>query len=520
MNNLSFYGSHNCSLALEIDGKIAEVIELERWTNVKNAGYGFYLPSYAREYILDEILKYIKDKYGIEYFDNVYHMNTECFHNDVQYHYFQRIPARNYEYGSHHRAHACNSVYQSPHKEALVVSFDGGGNDGWFNIYRVEKRSAPHLLEKIDKNFGVCYSMIGSHCVQIKKEPSYAIQGNLVYAGKLMGLSAYGKPREEWFEEFEKWYDLQAGVPHDVLLIEMLARLGIELDESKQASEQDSKDLAATNQYIFEKKFMDYVQPHLDTYPDLPLHIAGGCGLNVLLNTKLAEIRETFVVPNTSDCGLAVGMLLDKSMPYEPVDITYAGIPALDKYNLSRILEIHKHHIYSHKKILDLITKGAIVGVVRGNSEHGPRALGNRSILCDPTIPNMKDQLNAKVKNREFYRPFAPVVRLEDVNKYFEWDKESRWMSYCPKVREEYLDKIPGVVHIDNTARVQTVTEEQNKWLYDLLTQLDRQTGIGILINTSFNIAGKPLVSTYMDAVQLLDTTNMDNLVLEDYILW
>ena len=131
----------------------------------------------------------------------------------------------------------------------------------------------------------------------------------------------------------------------------------------------------------------------------------------------------------------------------------------------------------------------------------------------------MKDILNEKVKHREFYRPFAPVVRLEDVNKYFEWDKESRWMSFCPKVREEYKDKIPSVVHIDGTARVQTVTDQQNKWLYDLLTELDRETGLGILLNTSFNQQGRPLVSTYSQALQILDTTQMNKVVLEDYII-
>ena len=111
MYNLSFYGSHNCSVALEKDGEILEVIELERWTNVKNAGYGFYLTSHAREYILPLILEYIKDKYGVTYFDKVIHMNTECNHNGVQYYYYQNIPARKYIYGEHHRAHATNSIY-------------------------------------------------------------------------------------------------------------------------------------------------------------------------------------------------------------------------------------------------------------------------------------------------------------------------------------------------------------------------------------------------------------------------
>jgi predicted NodU family carbamoyl transferase len=129
----------------------------------------------------------------------------------------------------------------------------------------------------------------------------------------------------------------------------------------------------------------------------------------------------------------------------------------------------------------------------------------------------MKDTLNFKVKNREWYRPFAPVVRLEDVNTYFEFEGESRWMSFCPKVKEEWREKLPSITHVDGTARVQTVTREQNPWLYDLITEFKQISGIGVLLNTSFNIAGKPIVSTYRDAIKLYNTSQMDRLLLQDY---
>ena len=131
----------------------------------------------------------------------------------------------------------------------------------------------------------------------------------------------------------------------------------------------------------------------------------------------------------------------------------------------------------------------------------------------------MKDTLNQKVKGREYYRPFAPVVRLEDVNKFFEWDKESRFMSFSPKVRQEYRALLPSITHVDGTARVQTVTREQNEFLYDLLTELDKRRGLGVLLNTSFNIAGKPILNTYKDALWVLDNKQMDLLILEDYII-
>jgi len=163
------------------------------------------------------------------------------------------------------------------------------------------------------------------------------------------------------------------------------------------------------------------------------------------------------------------------------------------------------------------LNEGLIVGVVRDTSEHGPRALGNRSILCNPTYPNMKDILNEKVKNREWYRPFAPVCRLEDVSKYFDFDGESRWMSFCPTVKEEYRDKLVSITHVDGTARVQTVTKEQNPWLYELLTEFEKESGVGVLLNTSFNVNGKPILSRYSDAFEVYNNTKMDALVLDKF---
>ena len=192
----------------------------------------------------------------------------------------------------------------------------------------------------------------------------------------------------------------------------------------------------------------------------------------------------------------------------------------MDEDTLYRSLENNwSSEKLNQKKLIKFLTDGKIVGVVRGNSEHGPRALGNRSILCDPTKPNMKDILNEKVKHREWYRPFAPVVRQEDVSKYFEFEGESRWMSFCPKVKEEWKNILVSITHVDGTARVQTVAREQNEWLYDLLTDLDKATGIGVLLNTSFNIDGKPILSTYQDALEVFYNTQLDGLILSNYFI-
>jgi carbamoyltransferase len=263
----------------------------------------------------------------------------------------------------------------------------------------------------------------------------------------------------------------------------------------------------------------------MDQYKDLPVCITGGCGLNILLNTRLVEEfnEEVFVGPDPNDCGIALGLMLDKIKPKEAVDVTYSGTKLLDLDILADYLQTtyqnFKGDILDIDTLVQDLSQGKIVGVARGRAEHGPRALGNRSIICNPSIPNMKDILNEKVKHREWYRPFAPVVRLEDVNKYFHWDKESRWMSFCPKVKEEWREKLAAITHVDGTARVQTVTREQNEWLYDLLTKFEEKTGIGVLLNTSFNVDGKPILSTIRDAFTILEKTELDCLVIENYYI-
>jgi carbamoyltransferase len=297
-------------------------------------------------------------------------------------------------------------------------------------------------------------------------------------------------------------------------------------DVNNRFSGQLAYDIAATSQRVFQDCFMEIAEPYLEKYEDLPVCITGGCGLNILLNTFLVEQhnREVFVGPNPNDCGLAAGMLLEQIKPKEPVDLTYSGLPLLDLDAFQYYLDPPSNKISVEKidieKLANDIYEGKIIGVARGRAEHGPRALGNRSILCNPSIPDMKDKLNAEVKKREWFRPFAPVVRLEDVNKYFHWDRESRWMSFCPRVREEWKEKLQAITHVDGTARVQTVTREQNEFLYDLITAFEKLNEVGVLLNTSFNVNGKPLVSTVSDAFDILYNTQLSGIVIEDnYVL-
>lgn len=523
MNNISFYGSHNAAVAVEKDGEFLCVIEVERFLNRKNAGYSQYLVSNTRPYLLKEIVKWIEKEYGISEYENCYYLNADTLEANEKVYYEKLIPAKNYINNLHHLSHAACGFYQTNYQEALIISFDGGGNDGFFNVYHAKDRNTIEEISRLGYDLGFPYMSFGDYLKDIKLEPALNI-GNLVYSGKIMGLCSYGNLRKEWLNPLKKYYYSKPdGLNYIELLSELSKETGLNFDINNRLEKEDAWDLAKTSQIAFEEVFLEISKPFLEKYQNIPLIIVGGCALNILLNSRLKNElkREIFIPPNPNDCGVASGILLYHMKPEKAVDLTYKGVSILDKDMLMSYCEEYNNveKVNSLKLVKDL-NDGKIIGIIKNNSEHGPRALGNRSIICDPTKPNMKDILNAKVKNREWYRPFAPVVRLEDVSKYFEFEGESRWMSFCPKVKEEWKEKLVSITHIDGTARIQTVTREQNEFLYDLLTEFEKINGIGVLLNTSFNVDGRPILSTFKDAFHLLNTTQMDGLVAEDFYIY
>jgi carbamoyltransferase len=533
MANIAFYGSHNASYAVEENGEILLILELERFLNEKNIGLAQYKCPKTEDilFFAKYIPKWIMNKLNITEFENCYHLNSDVI--IYEKHFLEHeIPAKNYIHSLHHEAHAAGCFYQSPHQEMLVFSFDGGGNDGKFNIYHCIRGESPKLLEAVLNpinriNFeyydlGFPYMVIGHYLDDIKYQDLGT--GNLVYPGKLMGLSSYGKVKNEWLPAFLNFYKSDPnGLNYQEKINVLGEAINIIFDQENRIKGETAWDIAATSQRAFEDSFLEIALPYMNQFPNLPIGIAGGCGLNILLNTRLVEEfdKEVFVGPDPNDCGIALGLLLNHLKPEKPFDSTYLGTTLLDLDNLTNYIQNIFHNGTSNylneETLIDDLVDGKIVGIARGRAEHGPRALGNRSILCNPFLTEMKSILNEKVKHREWYRPFAPVVRLEDVNKYFEWNKESRWMSFCPKVKEEWKDRLSAITHIDGTARIQTVTKEQNEWLYNLITKFEEKTGIGVLLNTSFNVDGKPILSTAKDALTILSTTDMDCLVIENY---
>lgn len=513
---LSAYGSHNGAISMSYKGQYW-VVEAERWLNSKNIGISNYMPCRNMQLVFDEITEWLlsqTDRSDVDIF-----MTGYLPHVKPKFNYGQMLGC------DHHMAHAACSFYQSPYQESLIITFDGGGDAGYFNVYTASRQKGITLIDKFNFDLGFPYMILSDYLDDIKKE-SLSI-GNLVYAGKLMGLCSYGQVKEEWLPYFEEFYDKfnyfgnsyigGAEARYEAITL-LMTQIGIEdFDfEETRLKGQLAWDIAATTQRAFEDKFYKHARPYLDQYADLPVCLAGGCALNVLLNTRLAKERagKVFIPPNTNDCGISVGMLLWYQAPETQVDLTYSGLPMMDTNQLGFYLEDRQYTTVENVSLTDLanyISQGFIVGFIQGNSEHGSRALGNRSILCNPGIKDMKDILNEKVKHREWYRPFAPLTKLENVTTYFDfYGDNSRHMTFVADVKEEWREKLPAITHEDGTGRLQTITRWQNEAIYDLLTEFEKSAGHGVILNTSFNDNGKPILTRFSDALNLLRNTKLD----------
>jgi carbamoyltransferase len=265
------------------------------------------------------------------------------------------------------------------------------------------------------------------------------------------------------------------------------------------------------------------------------LCMAGGVALNCVANGRIAReagFENIWIQPAAGDDGIAIGcayygyLAILKKQRSSVMQHAYLGAPYSDQDAraaaddwLVRLQTINTSSKDICRDTAKLLSQGHVFAWFQGRSEFGPRALGNRSILADPREAGMKDKLNKRVKHRQAFRPFAPVVLAERANEIFEGDEESPFMLLVKRVRPEWKDKIPAIVHVDGTARVQTVRQDQNERLYRLLKEFDAITGVPVLLNTSLNVKGEPIVETPADAVACFLSTGIDYLALHDTLI-
>ena len=433
-------------------------------------------------------------------------------------HEFPQIPVQ-FQYFNHHLCHGITACYGSGFDQAVCIIVDSYGESGSLAFYHYLDGKLRLLKEvKGIESLGFLYMKLTELCGfdWLKGEE-----------WKVMGLAPYGHLKPEILEILRSMIRIE-GLKFRQSLKHV--RSGLQKIEGMAC---DAADMAYTGQYFF-SEFMEQVLSNLyDLGLSENLVLSGGCALNSSFNGEVlnrTKFENLYVPSAPADDGTALGAaILAQNQDY-PSEIkretpysAYLG-STVSPETLERLIKFGgisnaKHlpeTIFQHTA--ELLAKGCIVGWVQGKAEFGPRALGNRSILADPRDKSMKDKINQRVKLREEYRPFAPSILHEFGDQYFEDYQESPYMERTLRFKADIRSKVPAVVHVDGTGRLQTVKREWNSRFHDLIQYFHRLTGVPVLLNTSFNIMGKPIIHSVEDAVSVFFTTGMDALVIGDYL--
>lgn len=444
----------------------------------------------------------------------------------------------------HHLAHIASAYFASPLDRAAGFSMDGSGDFVTCMLAACEGQSIT-----VKKRIYVPHSM-GSLYTMVCQFIGYGKYGD---EGKVMGLAPYGEDRYlEQFSPVLKLTDdgfqldpdffLPFGENQGVVVNDdgqmailrqysdkMIELFGPPREPGSEITQRD-KDLAYAVQHTLERGYMHMLNKLHDMVPVERVVMAGGSVLNSVCNGKLFDatpFTETFIQPAAGDEGLSLGAALYVSQAIVGEDRRYVMRDAYlgPAYSDDEIEKALTQHGVAYEKMArdDLIQQTAteieankVVGWYQGRMEWGPRALGNRSILANPTSPDMKDILNARIKRREWFRPFAPVVLAERQSEIFEHDHPSPFMLHVYKIRPEWRDRLPAVRHVDDTGRLQSVSRDENPMYYDLVRAFGERTGVPVLVNTSFN-ENEPIVCTPEEAVDCYLRTKMDVLVIGNY---
>lgn len=428
----------------------------------------------------------------------------------------------------HHLSHAAAACYSSPYEEALCVVIDGFGENTNSSVFHYKKKQFFKLSKKNSSgSLGEFYSLL---CDLVGFD---ATRGE---EWKVMGLAAYGQFNKEYYDLLS-----QLIVVDDLRILNCKNKAKVErkLHQFRRKTGEPIvkyADLAFTGQYVFSELVNQLLNNLSQKNISSSLVLAGGCALNsayVGTIPSTTSFSESYVFCAPADDGNAVGAALlayyednpgkdykkqnQIQSPYLGTHVDSKKVELLTKFSGLKSIELPDNKSL-FQYVAEQISEGKIVGWMRGAAEFGPRALGNRSILADPRRKDIKSIINAKIKFREEFRPFAPAILSEFGEQYFDDYVETPYMERALKFKREVIDQVPGVVHEDGTGRLQSVKQEWNEGFYTLIKAFYNITGVPILLNTSFNVMGKPIVHSVEDAVSVFFTSGIDILVLEDTI--
>jgi carbamoyltransferase len=450
--------SHDASMSLIKDGEILFAGHAERYSKQKNDWY-------INDSLIKDALSYgFPDR--IAYYEKPLLKASRLLLRGGQGDWKPRfeIPGIPRKYFGHHYSHAAAGYYTSDFNDAVIVVLDAIGEYNTSTIWVGENENIKlKYKQNYPISFGLFYSAFTQLIGLMPNQEEYIMMGMAAYGD----WAKYYKKVDDYFPSYTKQkYNFHKGIT-----------------DWGWVSEQDKFDIAAAVQVVYEQRLNEFMRMAKSLTGKNNLVFMGGCALNSSANTLLWNIFDMiWIMPNPGDAGSSLGAaaaLYGKHLDWKTL---YLG------YDLGGD--------YPIQKIVDGILKDGIVAVASGRAEYGPRALGNRSILADPRDPNIKDKVN-RIKQRELFRPFAPVVLADHAHKWFDMDFESPYMQYTVKCLKP--EKIPSVVHEDGTSRVQTVTREQHPGLYRAINKFYLKTGVPVLLNTSLNIKGQPLLNDEND---------------------
>ncbi len=577
----AFY--HDSAACIVKDGKILSAIQEERFSRKKNDSV---FPKHVIKYFLKEynlslndidyIVFYEKPFLKFERLIETYVKNSpkgfSSFIKSIPFWVKEKIFQKkiildnlseldqsfkkrecNLLFSNHHLSHAASCYYPSPFDEAAILTLDGVGEWTTTAIYQA-KNNKINLKEKIDfpHSLGLLYSSFTQYLGFKVNEDEY----------KVMGLAPYGKPiyrdkilsniikveNNGFFKLNMKYFNYEAGLTMINKNFENL--FGKRIRGKSEEIESFHKDIASSIQKVLEEIIIKIAKYMKEKYQNENLCLAGGVALNCVINGKLQKekiFKNIWVQPAAGDAGGSLGAAL--LIWYQKFNNSKKNIDEMqnsllgrsyDQEKIESILNLLKsnYETLDEENLIDIVSdkiiEGKTIGWFQGREEFGPRALGSRSIIADPRNANMQKILNHKIKFRESFRPFAPVVLENESSKWFDMDYKSPYMMFVANLKDnkkiildekkqkdlnELRSEVPAITHVDYTARVQTVNEK-NGMFYNLIKKFYEKTKCPMLINTSFNISKEPIVGSIEDAYKTFLISGLDILVCGNSILF
>lgn len=545
-----FSRSHDASACIVKDGKILAMVEEERFTRKKHA-YD-KPPLYSTLWCLHKVGITLDDIscVGLGWDYNKLYKNAgikePALENlaDIYFpkKYFKYNKKPKFKLIPHHLAHASCSYFLSGMKETAILVVDGQGEDS-STTFAIGRNGQIKIIKSFDikNSLGYFYEAVSDF-----------IGLGLDSAGKTMGLAPYGKPIysfdnikltndgyevtlpikytmgsldqqgavvNAWINRFITMFGRPNAVSNQYDPVSIKTTRKVKLNKLQ-------KDIACSAQSTLEKTLIHLVKILLKETGTNNLCLSGGVALNCSSNTKIADLPEVnnlFIPPITSDAGVSLGaaLFLSSTINEEPLSSAYFG-PTFSNSQIKDVLDKtkikYKYYADIEKHTATLINASKIVSWFQGASEIGPRALGNRSIVANPTDKSMNKKVNL-AKDREEWRPLAPSILEEKASKYFESCISSPFMLHTFNVKKQYRKNLPAIVHVDASTRPQTVSKKTNSRYYKLIKEFEKLSGFPIVLNTSFNGATEPIVCTPMDAILSFFSNSTDYLVIGNFVV-